>query len=159
MRTKIIYFSGVAALLLLAAGFLMVRAADVQELPADQDLPAITVYKSPTCGCCAKWVDHLEENGFDVVSIDTSDVNAVKAEVGVPRDLASCHTAMVNGYVVEGHTPADLIKKMIAEEPEIVGIAVPGMPMGSPGMEGSRVDKYDIIAFKADGTREVYGSR
>lgn len=152
MRIKPFYFVAAAALLF-AAGFLMVRATDAQELPS------ITVYKSPTCGCCAKWVDHLEEHEFEVKAIDTSDVRAMKDKYGVPRDLSSCHTAVVDGYVVEGHVPADVIKKMLAEEPEIVGIAVPGMPMGSPGMEGSRVDSYDIVAFKKDGTNSVYESR
>ncbi len=153
MRIKVLYFSGVAALLLLAAGFLVVRATDAQELPA------ITVYKSPTCGCCAKWVDHLEADEFDVKSIDTQNVQDAKTKYGVPEDLASCHTALVDGYVVEGHVPADVVKKMLAERPEIVGLAVPGMPMGSPGMEGSRVDNYDIIAFQKDGTRSVFASR
>lgn len=153
MRKKSLYFSGVAVLLLLVAGFFVVRATDAQ------DLPAITVYKSPSCGCCAKWVDHLEENGFDVKSIDTPDVNPTKMQHGVPGELASCHTALVDGYVVEGHVPADVIKKMLEEEPEIVGLAVPGMPMGSPGMEGSRVDNYDVIAFQKDGTRSVFASR
>ena len=153
MRTKSLYFSGVAVVLLLVAGFFVVRATDAQ------DLPAITVYKSPSCGCCAKWVDHLEENGFEVKAIDTPDVNVTKAQYGVPGELASCHTALVDGYVVEGHVPADVIKKMLEEKPEIVGLAVPGMPMGSPGMEGSRVDKYDIVAFQKDGTHSVFASR
>ena len=152
MRIKALYFVAAAALLF-AAGFLMVRATDAQELPS------ITVYKSPTCGCCSKWVDHLEEHEFEAKAIDTDDVRAMKEKFGVPSDLASCHTAVVDGYVVEGHVPADVIKKMLAEEPEIVGIAVPGMPMGSPGMEGSRVDNYDIVAFKKDGSRSVYESR
>lgn len=159
MRTKIMYFSGVAAILLVAAGFLIVRAADSKDANVVQDLPAITVYKSPTCGCCAKWVDHLEENGFEVESIDTPDVNVTKVQYGVPGELSSCHTAIVDGYVVEGHVPADVIKKMLADKPEIVGIAVPGMPMGSPGMEGSRVDHYDVIAFQEDGARSVFASR
>ncbi len=153
MPTKTLYFSAVAVLLLVAAGFFVVRATDAQ------DLPAITVYKSPTCGCCAKWVDHLEENGFEVKSIDTPDVNITKKQYGVPGELSSCHTALVDGYVVEGHVPADVVKKMLEEKPEIVGVAVPGMPMGSPGMEGDRVDNYDVIAFQKDGTRSVYASR
>ena len=124
-----------------------------------QDLPAITVYKSPTCGCCAKWVDHLEESGFDVRAIDTHETAKMKMRYGVPGDLSSCHTALVDGYVVEGHVPAEEIKKMLAEDPEIAGLAVPGMPMGSPGMEGSRTDPYNVIAFTKDGQRSVFASR
>lgn len=124
-----------------------------------QDLPAITVYKSPTCGCCANWVDHLEESGFDVKPVDTHETAMMKMRYGVPGDLSSCHTALVDGYVIEGHVPAEEIKKMLAEDPEIAGLAVPGMPMGSPGMEGDRTDPYDVIAFTKNGNRSVFASR
>ena len=124
-----------------------------------RSLPSVTVYKSPTCGCCAKWVDHLEENGFSVNTVETYDVAEIKARYGVPGDLSSCHTALVDGYVVEGHVPAEEVKRMLSEGAEIAGLAVPGMPMGSPGMEGSRTDSYDVMAFQKDGTRTVYASR
>jgi len=123
------------------------------------ELPTITVYKSPTCGCCAKWVDHVEEHGFKVVVHDTNELTRVKAMAGVPARLSSCHTAIVDGYVIEGHVPADLIRRLLEERPEVVGLAVPGMPMGSPGMEGPYKDAYDVLAFRRDGTTEVYASR
>lgn len=121
----------------------------------------MVVYKTPTCGCCRAWVDHVREAGFDVEVHDMPDVQPVKQEHGLPGHLASCHTAIVDGYVVEGHAPADVIRRMLAERPQVAGIAVPGMPMGSPGMEvpGGRKDPYDIIAFTRDGKVSVYESR
>jgi hypothetical protein len=119
----------------------------------------VTVYKSPTCGCCAKWVDHLRESGYQVEVRDTADVQPVKTAHGLPGHLASCHTALVGGYVVEGHVPADVIRRLLRERPAVAGIAVPGMPGGSPGMEGPRKDPYDVIAFTRDGSTSVYESR
>ena len=121
----------------------------------------MTVYKSPTCGCCAKWVEHMKQAGFDMEVNETPNVGLVKVEHHVPADLASCHTALVGGYVIEGHVPADVVEKLLKEKPDIAGLAVPGMPMGAPGMEGdgSRKDHYDIIAFRADGSHYVYASR
>ena len=110
-------------------------------------LVEITVYKSPTCGCCTKWVDHLTASGFKVTAHDTTDMASVKTSLGVPDGMASCHTAVVNGYVVEGHVPAADIRRLLEEKPAVTGLAVPGMPMGSPGMEGTRTDKYDVLAF------------
>jgi hypothetical protein len=123
------------------------------------DSVEVLVYKSPTCGCCSAWVEHLRENGFTVVTKDVTDVTEVKQTAGVPRDLFSCHTAIVEGYAIEGHVPADLIRQFLAERSGEAGLAVPGMPMGSPGMEGSRRDRYDVIAFARDGTRRVYATR
>ncbi|MBC7788763.1 MAG: DUF411 domain-containing protein [Anaerolineae bacterium] len=117
---------------------------------------AITVYKSPTCGCCANWVDHLRKHGFRVTVKDTIDLDPIKQKLGVPDRLASCHTGVVRGYVVEGHAPADDIKKMLKERPKVVGIAVPGMPMGSPGMEGPRSDSYEVLAFDKQGKTKVF---
>ncbi|MFQ5889512.1 MAG: DUF411 domain-containing protein [Gemmatimonadota bacterium] len=119
----------------------------------------VTVYKSPTCGCCSKWVDHLRKSGFEVVALDVTDLVSVKARHGVPPELSSCHTATVEGYVIEGHVPADLIARLLEERPEVAGLAVPGMPMGSPGMEGARKDPYDILAFDREGNARVYASR
>ncbi len=113
---------------------------------ANNELVEITVYKTPTCGCCGKWVDHLENNGFKVNAKNKTDLSSIKQQLGIVTNLQSCHTAMVGGYFVEGHVPASDIKKMLLTKPDIKGITVPGMPMGSPGMEGARVDKYDVLA-------------
>ena len=117
---------------------------------ANDGLVEITVYKTPTCGCCGKWVDHLKNNGFKVNAINQSDLSALKQELGITPKLQACHTAKVGDYFVEGHVPASDIKKLLATKPNIKGIAVPGMPMGSPGMEGSRIDKYDVLAIHKD---------
>jgi hypothetical protein len=119
----------------------------------------VTVFKDPNCGCCKSWVEHLRKHGFDVVARDTSDVSGIKRSARVPDRLVSCHTAFVEGYVVEGHVPAADIQRMLKEKPKVAGIAVAGMPAGSPGMEvGSRVDKYDVVAFNRDGTTRVFAS-
>jgi hypothetical protein len=120
---------------------------------------AVSVSKSATCGCCAKWNDHMRTAGFTVNSTDLPDVTPVKDKYGVPAALRSCHTAVVGGYVIEGHVPADVIKKLLRERPAVVGIAVPGMPSGSPGMEGSRVDSYNVMSFDKSGATKVYASR
>lgn len=116
----------------------------------------IVVYQSKSCGCCKKWVSHLKNNGFNVRSEFMDDVTDVKLKMNLPLKLASCHTAVVNGYIVEGHVPANAIKKLISEKPSIKGIAVPGMPMGSPGMEGGYSEAYDVIAFGSDGDENVF---
>jgi hypothetical protein len=133
--------------------------ASLSQPAAAQMLSAVTVYKSPTCGCCAKWVEHVRKAGFAVTVKDVPNVGEVKLANGVPADLASCHTALVAGYVVEGHVPADVIQKLLKEKPAVAGIAVAGMPMGSPGMEGSYSDRYDIVAFEKSGKQRVYASR
>lgn len=116
----------------------------------------ISVYKSPTCGCCSKWVRHLEANGFTVKAYDVKDVNSYKDRYGVPVPLGACHTAVVDGYVVEGHVPASDIKRLLAERPSIKGIAVPGMPAGSPGMEGPVTEKYEVLSFDANGETKTF---
>jgi hypothetical protein len=120
----------------------------------------ITVYKSPSCGCCAKWVEHMQGAGFKVTVKDVDDVAPVKREMGVPASLESCHTGVVGGYVVEGHVPADLVQRVLREKPKLAGLAVPGMVTGSPGMEmGARKDPYDVIAFDRSGKTRVYAKR
>lgn len=120
------------------------------------DLPTVTVYKSPTCGCCGDWVSYLRDEGFPVEVESRANVRPVKQQVGVPNDLASCHTAIVNDYVVEGHVPADEIKRLIREAPDLRGISVPGMPVGSPGMErGDRVQPYSVIGFTPSGDTTI----
>jgi hypothetical protein len=111
------------------------------------------VYKSPTCGCCDKWVDHLRAEGFRVQTHDVPDVSPIKSENGIPAALAACHTAFIGGYVVEGHVPASDIRRMLAERPAITGLAVPGMPIGSPGMEGPNPQPYQVMSFGAQGVR------
>lgn len=120
------------------------------------DAPTIHVYKTPTCGCCTKWIEHLEAAGFDVEFEDQPDLTALKREQGVPSELASCHTALVEGYVLEGHVPASDVRRLLAERPEIDGLAVPDMPLGSPGMEHpdpSRHQPFDVMSFGAGGVR------
>lgn len=131
-------------------------AAQQRPQPAQPALPPMTVYKSATCGCCKLWVDHARGAGFTVRTIDTEDLPKVKAEMGVPANLQSCHTVVLANYIVEGHVPAADIKRMLAEKPAIRGLAVPGMPIGSPGMEQGPAQKYDVIAFTAAGGRAVF---
>src|SRR5215813_9274366 len=107
----------------------------------------ITVHKDPTCGCCSGWVQHLQNAGFVTKVLDTSDIDAVKKRLGVPDDLAACHTAEVAGYIIEGHVPAAALKRLLAEKPDAAGLAVPGMPIGSPGMEGGTPERYDVVLF------------
>jgi hypothetical protein len=123
--------------------------------------PVVTMYSSPTCGCCGLWAKHLEENGFTVKSVKRADISAVRQKQGVPGRMASCHTAVVDGYVVEGHVPADAIRRLLTERPDVRGIAVPGMPLGSPGMEqpSGRVDPYSIFTFDAAGRTAVWDVR
>jgi hypothetical protein len=111
------------------------------------DLPVIQVFKSPTCGCCSMWVDHLTDSGFKVEAKDVDDLDAIKQMAGVPGHLQACHTAIVDGYTIEGHTPASAIKKLLADRPAVKGLAVPGMPAGSPGMPSPTPEPYDVIAF------------
>ena len=124
---------------------------------AAAEAPVVDVYKSPTCGCCGKWVDHLRANGFTVRSHDTDDVAQHKYRLGVPYGYGSCHTAEVNGYLVEGHVPAKDIKRLLKEKPKARGLVVPAMPMGSPGMEqGGRQDHYGVLLVKQDGGIQTY---
>ena len=123
---------------------------------AAQELPTVLVYKTPTCGCCNGWVDHMREAGFTVDARDVTDIMSVKRDGGVPVSMSSCHTALIDGYVVEGHVPADQVKRLLAERPEVAGIAVPGMPIGSPGMEGRNPKPYQVLSFTQAGEAEVF---
>lgn len=127
--------------------------------PSDaQQLPSVVVYKSPTCGCCEGWVEHLRAAGFtvDARDVDNDQLVQVKSDSGVPPAFQTCHTALVNGYVVEGHVPAEQIKRLLAEHPDVVGIAVPGMPMGSPGMEGPGAQPYRVYSWTKEGSGAVF---
>lgn len=109
--------------------------------------PTIKVSKEPNCRCCNAWVEHLRQHGFSATVVEVTNIQAVKSRLGVPTELASCHTAEIAGYVVEGHVPAAAITRLLAEKPEAIGLAVPSMPAGSPGMEGSASEIYDVILF------------
>lgn len=121
------------------------------------NLPKATVYRDPNCTCCGGWIEHLKAKGWNVKNVPTADMMAFKQEHGVTDDLASCHTAIIDGYVVEGHVPSDDIKQLLAQKPNISGIAVPGMPVGTPGMEmGNKKDSYAVVAFDGQGQTKVF---
>ena len=127
--------------------------------PATAGAAEITVYKSPLCGCCTKWEDHMRENGFSVTPVNVDDIRPYKSRYGVAPSLSSCHTAVIDGYVVEGHVPAADIKRMLKERPAIQGLAVPGMPRGSPGMEqDGHQDPYEVLSIDKQGGLSVYSS-
>jgi hypothetical protein len=142
---------------LLAAGVAGTRlAAQVGGLPAKPT--PITVYKSRSCGCCAEWVDHVRENGFEPSVHDEEDMDGIKAQLGVPEAMWSCHTALVGKYLIEGHVPAPDIKRLIAEQPRVAGLAVPGMPSNTPGMAppGAKIAGFEVVAFQLDGTTRQF---
>ncbi|MGE3841065.1 MAG: DUF411 domain-containing protein [Vicinamibacterales bacterium] len=127
---------------------------------AESAFPVVDVYKTPTCGCCSKWVDHLRQEGFEVRTTDMRDLTDFKVSHGVPRQVESCHTALVGGYVIEGHVPGSDVRRLLEERPSIAGLAAPGMPVGSPGMEvpGAETPPYDVIAFDKDGATRVFAT-
>ena len=143
MRTRPLLY-GLAALPLLLV-FLLHAAG-----------PEVTVYKVSTCGCCAKWVEHLKANGFQVTVHEVPDTTEISSKSGVPESLHSCHTALVDGYTIEGHVPAADIQRLLKDRPKVKGLAVPGMPLGSPGMEASRKDAYEVVQFDANGKTTVF---
>jgi hypothetical protein len=135
-------------------------AARAEALPApNPNLPVVQVWKSPTCGCCAGWVEHMRRAGFQVEVQDVADVTPYKAQHGISPELHSCHTSLVDGYAIEGHVPAEDIVRLLAERPQVSGIAAPGMPVGSPGMEaGNQRDRYDVLTFDREGRTTVWAS-
>ena len=154
-----------AALLLLVGSIGISGCSSVLSMsPGAQtiaDLPPealqVTSYRSPSCGCCGGWVEHMQTAGFQVDDRITEDMDAVKQEFGVPLDLSACHTAVVNGYVVEGHIPAEDVRRLLAEQPDVAGIAVPGMPIGSPGMESGDIRQpYTVYSFTTSGEVEAF---
>lgn len=139
---------------------IILLAVTVSWIPGEQqELPGMTVYKSQWCGCCTQWVAHMREHGFAVEVEEMNDLSPIKARYGVTQELSSCHTAVVDGYVVEGHVPADLVKRLLRDRPEVVGLAVPGMPIGSPGMEGPNKEAYNVLTFDGEGKTAVYARR
>lgn len=119
----------------------------------------IEVYKRATCGCCAKWIDHLRANGFTPQAHEMHELDAIKQRLGIPKELRTCHTALIGGYAIEGHVPADLIRKLLKERPDAIGLAVPSMPPGSPGMEGPSKIDYAVLLIKRDGGFSTYANR
>lgn len=142
-------------------------AAEASHAPLNQlasasdGAPVVTVYKNPTCACCGEWAEHLRESGYRVEMKEGTDLMRVKQQLGVPLDLASCHTAEVGDYVLEGHVPGDVIRQLLAEKPQVRGLAVPGMPAGVPGMPEAGPDRarYEILAIQQGGGARVYATR
>jgi hypothetical protein len=145
---------------------MIVAAASIGAVPLAQTKPAagpaLSVYKTPTCGCCSKWVDHMKKAGFQVTVTDMpqASLDNVKAKHKVPEAVHSCHTAVVEGYAIEGHVPATEVKRLLKEKQKVTGIAVPGMPIGSPGMEspGITPHPYDVLSFDAQGKTKVFAT-
>jgi len=155
LRPKLLVAMG-----LLGLGLGLLGAAAAETAPKAATKEVVTVHKSSTCECCKKWVEHLQAAGFTVNVHDEADMGQIKDDAGVPAAARSCHTARVGKYVVEGHVPADLIVKMLEERPHFAGIAAPGMPVGSPGMErGDAKPPYEIVSFTKDGKTELYAKR
>jgi hypothetical protein len=133
-------------------------AAPASSIAAAAKKPTITVYKDPSCGCCKNWIEHLIKHGYRVDPKDTPEMTEVKRTLGIPDGLTACHTAVVNGYLSEGHVPAADIARLLKEKPKVAGLAVPGMPMGSPGMEGPRAQHYQVLSFDKAGKTKVFAS-
>ena len=142
----------------LAAGAVALIATAAMALAAQKPV-TVEVFKTSTCGCCALWVEHLEDQGFTTRVTDVDDLSAIKKKHGVPSRAASCHTAVVGGYVLEGHVPAAEVQRLLKERPAVAGLAVPGMPLGSPGMDfGNTKQPYDVLAFDKAGQLKVFAS-
>ncbi|MDJ0688190.1 MAG: DUF411 domain-containing protein [Xenococcaceae cyanobacterium MO_188.B32] len=135
----------------------LVSVWDKEIEPAYSGITEMTVYRSPSCGCCGVWVEHAQKHGFKIKDIKTEEMEALKQKYNIPTELASCHTAIIDGYVMEGHIPADDIKRFLQEKPQIVGLAVPGMPIGTPGMEARDIKQpFQVLAFNNEGQVEVF---
>ena len=149
-RQRRLLLTGAAALGLAASGLTLAQVAPVA---------SIEVWKDPNCGCCKDWISHMEQNGFKAKVFETGN-NAARARLGMPQQLGSCHTALVQGYVIEGHVPAQDIQRLLKEKPQALGLAVPGMPIGSPGMDGpaygGRRDRYEVLLVLQDGSTRVF---
>jgi len=159
------WLRGVVLLLLIGSlglsGCSNLLSASAQPILSLAELPPealqVTSYRSPSCNCCGNWIEHMQAAGFQVDDHVTEEIEAVKQELGVPLELASCHTAVVNGYVVEGHIPEADVRRLLAERPAVAGIAAPGMPIGSPGMESEDIQEpYTVYTFTAEGDVEVF---
>ena len=147
MRTPVLYMYTVLFLGLSAGAPAAAAAGDV-----------ITVYKSPDCGCCIRWIGHLQANGFKVDARDVEDLQPIRRQFGVSAEIEACHTALIDGYVIEGHVPAADIRRLLKERPKVTGLTVPDMPVGSPGMEGPNPEPYDVLTFEPNGRTRVFSS-
>lgn len=156
---------GLAATSLVFAGCAATKNSDMSAISSPEAVAIaqaaltskITVFRSPTCGCCGKWIEHAEAAGFQVKDEVTKDMDAIKKQHGVPQNLTSCHTTVVGNYVVEGHVPAEDVQKLLIEKPDIAGIGVPGMPIGSPGMEsGDYTEPYTVFSFTDSGETDTF---
>jgi hypothetical protein len=147
----------IAPLALAALTWLLIGCAEQPDPPAT-GTATLVVHKTPSCGCCGEWVEHMRQAGFQATVVEAADLSPIKAKVGLPYGLGSCHTAEVEGYFVEGHVPAQDVQRLLAERPDALGLTVPGMPLGSPGMEvpSGQVDAYDVLLVRRDGTTEVF---
>lgn len=142
------------AVLVTGSGFLL--GAVAHGVVHASTLPPVTAYRNPGCTCCEQWAKRMEQAGFEVSMTDDSNLVERRSRLGIPEDLAGCHLATVGGYVIEGHVPPDDVVRLLNEKDLVVGLSVPGMPMGSPGMEGGSSEPYDVLAFSADGKRKIY---
>lgn len=141
----------------ITVGILSIFASSAPISYAQTVVPNTTVYNSPECTCCGKWMNHLKEQGFAIKNIPTTDIEQVKQKYNIPNNLTSCHTAIINGYVIEGHVPADDIKRLLAEKPNVAGLTVPQMPVGTPGMEiGNQKDPFTVFSFAPKGKVGVF---
>jgi hypothetical protein len=147
-----------AATLAGAATVIARRASAAVPLGRGVARPPVTVYKDASCGCCKKWVEHMQASGFTVTAHDSADMDALKDHYGVPSGVRSCHTALVGSYVVEGHVPATDVDRLLKEQPKVAGLAVPGMVMGSPGMDGPTSKPYAVLAFQKTGVTTTFAS-
>ena len=149
---KEVFMNALKLMAILLAAFSQNLVAEEAGKPLE-----MTVYRSPTCGCCSKWLEHAKQNGFKINDVISEDMETIKARFGVPEKLASCHTAIIDGHVIEGHVPASDIQKLLQSQSSLTGIAAPGMPMGSPGMEmGGQQDAYKVVSFDKEGKHEVF---
>lgn len=151
---------GLCAAIALSAALMVTHFADGTAFARNGEELAIEVWKTPNCGCCGKWIDHLEENGFSVKANNTRHkiLDRIKLQAGIETKLASCHTGRIDGYTIEGHVPAEDIKRLLAEKPDAIGLSVPKMPLGSPGMEQSdgSTEPYNVFLVKKDGSTEIF---
>lgn len=146
---------------LITAGLSAILLATASAKPAEATTspsPIVTVYKDPNCGCCKKWIEYLKKNGYRVDLHDTQKLDDVKKGLGVPASLGGCHTALISGYIIEGHVPVEDIARLLKTKPKIAGLAAPGMPAGSPGMEGPPPAHYQVMAFTRSGKSTVFAN-